>query len=299
MITDSLIKKLNLGDIKNGLLFASPWLIGFCVFTLYPIFMVFYYSLCNVSLMKPTEWIGLANYKEMFFIDEKFWISFYNTLYYIAIVLPLGTILAIGASLLLNTNIKYRSIYRTIYFIPVIVPIVASSIMWLWILNPRYGLINNILGFFGVKGLPWLASPEWAKPALVIMSLWSIGYFIVIYLAGLQNIPNQLYEAAELDGAGIFAKFRFVTLPFLSPVILFNVIIGLIGAFQYFTQAYLMTSGGPMNSTLFYALRLYQSAFEYLNFGYASGMAVILLFVTLLSTLIVFRSSAKLVYYEE
>jgi multiple sugar transport system permease protein len=293
------IKRLELKELLNGLLFASPWIIGFCVFGLYPIGTAFYYSFCNVNLMGPSEWIGLSNYKEMFFVDEKFWISLYNTIYYIIIALPLQTILALGIALLLNTSIKYRSTFRTIFFLPSIVPQVASAIMWIWILNPRYGLVNTILRFFGFEGLPWLSSPEWAKPALILMGLWGIGYPIVIYLAGLQDVPIQLYEAAELDGASSFDKFRFVTLPFLSPVILFNVIMGLIGAFQYFTQAYLMTGGGPMNSTLFYALYLYQNAFEMLKMGYASGMAVILLFITLISTLLVFRSSARLVYYQE
>ena len=293
------ISKSDARDLRNGLLFASPWLIGFLLFTIYPVTMAFYYSFCNVNLMEPSKWIGLANYKEMFFIDEKFRISLDNTLYFVALALPLQTILAIVIAFFLNADIKYRSVYRTIFFLPAIVPQVASAIMWLWILNPRYGLINTILGMIGIQGPAWLNDPSWAKPALILMSLWGIGYQIVIYLAGLQDVPKQLYEAAELDGAGIFSQFIHVTLPLLSPTILFNLITGLIGGFQYFTQAYLMTSGGPMNSTLFYALHLYQKAFENLDFGYASSMAVILLFITLACTLVVFRVSSKFVYYEE
>ncbi len=285
-------------NLKNGLLFTSPWLIGFLLFTLYPVLMAFYYSFCEVNLMGLSEWIGLNNYKEMFTIDEKFYICLCNTLYFVALALPLQTILAIVIAFLLNANIKLRSIYRTIFFLPAIVPQVAAAIMWIWILNPRYGLINTILGMIGIQGPAWLNDPSWAKPALILMSLWGIGYQIVIYLAGLQDIPKQLYESAELDGASVPAQLVHITLPLLSPSILFNLITGLIGGFQYFTQAYLMTNGGPMNSTLFYALYLYQKAFTILDFGYASSMAVILLFITLACTLLVFRVSSKFVYYE-
>ena len=213
--------------------------------------------------------------------------------------LPLNTIVSLGLAFLLNQKLRGMAFYRTLFYLPSIVPVVASSILWLWLLNPEIGLINTGLARLGIRGPGWLIDPGWAKPALILMGLWGAGSGMIIYLAGLQDVPQSLYEAAELDGAGPWARLWNITLPFLSPILLFNVIMGLIGAFQYFTQVYVMTngSGGPQDATLFYALRLFRSAFIDFNMGYASAMAWILFGITLVCAFIIFRSSARWVYY--
>jgi multiple sugar transport system permease protein len=289
--------KMVLRDLRNGLLFISPWIAGFLAFTIYPILASLYYSFNNYSILIPAEWVGLGNYKALFFEDPLFWVSLTNTLYYIAFALPLGIIIGVTLALFLNMKVKGMAIYRTIYYLPTIVPTIASAILWLWILNPQYGLLNSFLAKIGIQGPGWLASPEWSKPALIIMSWWGLGGAVLIYLAGLQDVPQQLYEAAELDGANWLQKTIHITIPMLTPVIFFNLVMGLIGTFQYFTEAYVMTNGGPVNSTLFYALYLYRNAFVYLKMGYASSMAWLLFILVLTCTLLVFRTSARWVYY--
>lgn len=289
--------KMVLRDLRNGLLFVSPWIAGFLVFTIYPILASLYYSFNNYSILTPAEWVGFGNYKALFFEDPLFWVSLTNTLYYIAFALPLGIIIGVTLALFLNMKVKGMAIYRTIYYLPTIVPTIASAILWIWILNPQYGLLNSFLAIIGIQGPGWLASPEWSKPALIIMSWWGLGGAVLIYLAGLQDVPQQLYEAAELDGANWFQKTVHITIPMLTPVIFFNLVMGLIGTFQYFTEAYVMTNGGPVNSTLFYALYLYRNAFVYLKMGYASSMAWLLFILVLTCTLLVFRTSARWVYY--
>jgi len=284
-------------DLRNGLLFISPYLIGFTFFIGYPMIMSLYYSLTDFNLMKAPNFIGLTNYLNLILRDELFWTSLENTLYFVAFSVPLCTAFAIFIATLLNTKLPGISIFRTVYYIPSIVPAVASSIIWIMLLNPQFGMVNTIIRWIGLPAPGWLADPAWAKPALVFMSLWGTGSAIVIYLAGLQDVPKHLIEAAILDGANIIQRFFNVTIPMISPVILFNVIMGLIGAFQYFTHAYIMTNGGPNNATLFYALYLYRNAFQYIKMGYASALAWLLLLLTLLLTLIVMRSSARLVYY--
>ena len=202
--------------------------------------------------------------------------------------------------MLLNQKVRAMSVYRTVFFLPTIVPIVASAVLWLWVLNPESGLINGMLRqFFGVDGPGWIADEQWSKPSLILMSLWGVGGAMVIFLAGLAEAPQSLYEVAEIDGAGRWAKFRNVTLPMLTPTILFNLVMGLIGAFQYFTQVYVMTGGkgGPMDSTMFYALYLYRNSFYYLRMGYASAMAWLLFVVILAATVVVLISSKRWVHY--
>jgi multiple sugar transport system permease protein len=284
-------------NLRNGLLFASPWLIGFAVFIAYPIVASLYYSFCSYDAIRPPHWVGIQNYQRLFVEDDLFWTSLKNTLYMVVFGLPLGLAGSLGIALLLNQKLRGMAFYRTLYYLPSITPVIATSILWMWILNPEMGLINLALGKVGVHGPGWLNDPAWAKPALILMGLWGAGGGMVIYLAGLQDVPEALYEAASLDGASRIQQFRYVTLPMLSPVILFNLIMGLIGTFQYFTQAYVMTNGGPRDSTTFYALHLFNRAFMDFKMGYASAMAWILFLLALICTLIVFRTSARWVYY--
>lgn len=285
-------------DQLNGLLFASPWLIGLAVFTAYPIVASLYYSFCSYDAIRPPRWVGIENYRVLFTNDDLFWKSLNNTLYMVVVGLPIGLLAALAIALLLNQKLKGMAFYRTVFYLPSITPIVATSILWLWLLNPEMGLVNMGLNHLGIANPPgWLVDPAWAKPALILMGLWGAGGGMVIYLAALQDVPVALYEAAEIDGAGRLSQFRHVTLPMLSPVILFNLIMGLIGKFQYFTQVYVMTGGGPQDSTMFYALHLFNRAFMDFKMGYASAMAWVLFVITLACAILVFRSSARWVYY--
>ena len=286
--------------LRNGLLFAMPYIIGFLLFILYPIGASLYYSLCQYNVIQPPVWIGLDNYRELFTEDPLFWKSLYNTLYFTLFSVPLGLAFSIGLAMLLDQKIRAMSVYRTVFFLPTIVPVVASAVLWLWVLNPESGLVNGTLRqFFGIDGPGWIADEYWSKPSLILMSLWGLGSAMVIFLAGLADVPQSLYEVADIDGAGRWAKFRHVTLPMLTPTILFNLVMGLIGAFQYFTQVYVMTGGkgGPVDSTLFYALYLYRNSFSYLRMGYASAMAWLLFVVILAATIGVLASSKRWVHY--
>ncbi len=282
-----------------GLLFASPWIIGFVTLTVYPVVLSFYYSLhVYTTFGKPMQWVGFTNYTQLLTSDDLFWVSLYNTLFMVVLGIPFHIALAILLALLLNMNLRGLSVYRTIFYLPTIVPVVATSILWMWVFNPEYGLINAVLAEFDIYGPGWLTDPDLAKPSLILMGVWTIGSTLVIFLAGLQGISRQLYEAAMIDGAGTLHQVRHITLPMLSPVIFFNVVVGVIGGFQIFTQAFIMTNGGPLDATLFYALYLYQNAFKYFKMPYASAMAWLLFLIVIAATLIVFRSSAHLVYYE-
>jgi len=294
-------------DLRNGLLFAAPWIIGFLCLTVYPIGASIYYSLCNYDAISPPRWIGALNYRILLAEDTLFWRSLWNTAYMIIFGLPLGLLASLVLAFLLNLKLRGMAFYRTLYYLPSITPIVAASALWLWLLNPEIGLVNELIRNLGLilqrLGIPapsgpgWLIDPQWAKPALILMGLWGAGGGMLIYLAGLQDVPEQLYEAADLDGATSWKKLRHITLPMLSPVIFFNVIMGLIGSFQYFTQVYVMTGGGPQDATLFYALYLFNNAFLNFKMGYASAMAWILFLITLACTLVVFKTSARWVYY--
>lgn len=282
-----------------GYIFVSPWIIGFLIFGLYPIVMSLYYSLCHYDVLRIPEFIGLRNYKELFFNDDKFWISIWNTLFYTALRVPLGIIGSLLLAVLVNNAVKGIKFFRTVFFVPSIITGVILSVIWLWMLNPQYGLINTLLTFLGIKGPLWLINPDWSKPAIVLMSVWAIGGGrMLVFLAALQSIPNHLYEVVELDGGGWWSKFRYVTVPMISPILFLWSVLEVIFSLQVFVEAYIMTQGGPLNSTLFYNLYLYNKAFDDFEMGYASAMAWILLIITLIITLIQFKLSKKWVYYE-
>jgi multiple sugar transport system permease protein len=262
-------------NFLTGLGFAGPWLIGMTVLIGLPMCMTIWFSFCDYSVLKEAAFVGADNYIELAH-DQVFWKSLWNTIFFAAIALPLGTILSMALALLLNQKIIARPVFRTIFFLPSLVPLVALAILWQWIFNGEYGVLNYILGLGGVDGPNWLGDIHWSKPAIVVTSLWGVGGAVVIYLAGLQDVPVQLYEAATIDGAGTWAKIWNVTLPMISPVIYFNLIMGCIGALQVFAVPYVMTGGGPARSTLFYTMYLFDHAFKYLNMGYACAMALIL-----------------------
>ena len=287
----------------KGLAFVSPWIIGFCLFTAVPIGLSLYYSFCeysNTSPDRPPVLIGLQNYNEIVH-DKIFWQSTGNTIYYAALVLPMSLIVALGVAMLLNAKIRGLSIYRTIVFLPSLVPAVASAMLWLWLFNGKLGLINLVLRGIGISDPPgWLVDPAWSMPALVLMSLWGVGNTVIIYLAGLQDVPRELYEAAEIDGASNARQMWHVTLPSISPVIFFNLIMGIIGTLQSFTQAKLIMPNegqGPGRSTYLYAIYLYDNAFNKMRMGYASAMAWILLLAILALTALATWSSKKWVHY--
>ncbi len=290
-------RRKELRRLGKGLAFCSPWIIGFLAFSVVPIVASLYYSFTVYSVLQPPRWIGLSNYVELLSDDPLFWISLWNTVYYVVLANIVGGTVALVLAMLLNMKVRGLSFYRTVFYIPVIVPVVASSIIWLWLFNPQYGVLNYAFTLFGIGPIPWLTDPGWSKNSLVLMSLWSVGNAVVIFLAGLQDIPPEMVEAASLDGANAFQRIRFITIPMITPVILFNVTIGLISGFQVFTQAYIMTNGGPADSTLFYALYLYRNAFRFFKMGYASGQAWILFVLILLSSLLLFKSSTRWVHY--
>ena len=282
----------------NAYIMLAPWIIGFIVFTAGPMVASIVISFMDWPLLQAPKWIGLGNYKFMF-KGELFWISLYNTIYYTLIGVPLRVIAALCVALAMNLKLRGISVYRTIYYIPSITPAVASSIMWLWIFNPDFGLANTLLGYIGIHSkIRWIYDPALSKPSLILMSLWGIGGMMIILLAGLQGIPEQLYEAAEIDGAGLWHKFWKITLPMLSPSIFFVTIMQVISSFQVFTQAYVMTRGGPANSTLFLVLYLYQNGFEFFRMGYASALAWALFMFVMVLTILQFRGSRYWVFYE-
>jgi multiple sugar transport system permease protein len=283
-------------SLRVGLFFVSPWLIGLLVFYLYPIVSSLYYSFTDYNVLQPPSWTGLTNYQQIF-ADPNFWTALGNTVFMVVVGIPIYTVADIAVAILLNTRAPGQALYRAIIFLPTLIPVVVVSILWDWLLNPQSGLVNELLGLININGPGWYASPDWAKPGFVFMTLWGTGNAVVIYLAGLQDVDRTLYEAADVDGANWWHKIRHVTIPSISPVILFNVILAIIASFQFFAQAFIITNGGPMNATLFYSLYLYNNAFAYLHMGYASGLAWILLVIALGLTIVVLRSSARWVYY--
>jgi multiple sugar transport system permease protein len=284
--------------LLTGLLFISPWIVGFIIFRVYPFFASLYYSFTFYPVLQSPRWVGLANFINLM-DDPRFLTSLYNSTYYAAFAVPLGTVVGILLAMLLNMRVRGLSAFRTIFFLPSITPVVATAIVWLWMFNPRNGIVNFVLGLVGIRGPGWMGSPEWAKPALILMSLWGLGGAVVIYLAALQSVPRELLEASELDGANGRQRIWHVTLPMISPVILFNVITGLIGAFQFFTEVHVMTggSGGPADATLMMSIYLWQSAFQFFKMGYASAQAWVLFLIIVVFTIILFRISGRLVYY--
>ncbi|MFH1566546.1 MAG: extracellular solute-binding protein [Gemmatimonadota bacterium] len=285
----------------TGYAFAAPWLLGLCLLTAGPIVVSVVYSFCRYDVLHPAEFVGLDNYRRLFLDDPLFYKSLANTAY-MMLGVPLGMAAGLAIAMLLNTRVRGLQVYRTVYYLPAIVPMVAAALLWIWVLNPEVGLVNSLLRLSGIGSPPnWLQSSSWllgSKAAIILMGLWSAGSGMVIWLAGLKGIPQHLYEAAEIDGASAWQQFRHVTLPMLSPYIFFNLIMGIIGTMQIFTQAYIMTQGGPDDSTMFYAYYLFNNAFRYFRMGYASALAWILFLAILALTLVQLRLAPRWVHYE-
>jgi multiple sugar transport system permease protein len=293
-------------DLRTGLLFISPWLVGFALFTLYPMLASLVYSFSDVRFGRAATFVGLDNYAALL-RDPNFTLSLGNTLYIVVIAVPLQLFVSFVCALLLNIKLPGQSIYRVIYYLPAIMPSVASTLLWSWLLRADNGLINTLLGTVGIQGPLWTVSPEWAKPSLVLLGLWGIGNTMMIYLAGLQDVPASLHEAAELDGAGWFTRLWRITVPMVSSITLFNLVIGVIDAFQYFSQAYVLARlapggaglGAPEGSTLFYAVLLYSKLIEQFKIGEASAMAWILFLIVLACTLVILKFSNRFTYYAD
>lgn len=276
----------------------SPWIVGFLIWTAGPMLASLFLSFTEYNVVSPLHWLGGANYISAFASDPLFWQSLKVTFAYAAMSLPAGLAVGLAVALLLNLSVPALSVWRAIYYLPSVISGVAVAVLWQYAFNPRFGVLNWALSLVGIKGPGWLADPRWALPSLAIMSLWGAGGGMVLYLAALQSVPTALYDAAKVDGANAWQRLRYVTLPMISPVIFFNLVMGTIGTFQYFTNAYVMTQGGPINATLFFNLYLYNNAFRYFRMGYASALAWILFVIILLLTLLIFRSSSVWVYYE-
>jgi multiple sugar transport system permease protein len=295
-----ILTKGELRNIRRGLFFTSPWIIGILFFVLYPLVASLYYSFTDFSVLLPPVNIGLQNYKDLA-LDDLFWKSLYNTFFYAAISLPLGLCIAILIAVLLNEPLKFRGTFRVIYFIPSLVPLVPLAILWQWIFNGHFGILNAILNPIlkpsGLAAPNWLGDPSWTKPALICTRLWGIGGTIVIFLAALQEVPKSFYESAEIDGASPFKKFFYITLPLISPAIYFNLIVGIIMSLQVFAIPYVMFGRGPANSTYFFTMYIYDNAFKYLKMGYASAMAWILFILILALTLLAAGISKKYIFY--
>jgi multiple sugar transport system permease protein len=293
-------RRLNLARREALTFYAliSPWLLGLILFVLGPMIVSLVVSFTRWDLLSPAKFVGLQNYEKMFSRDPLFWQSLKVTAIYTGVYVPLELVGGLLLALLMNQRLRFLGLFRTIYYLPSVLPGVAFVVVWMWILHPDVGLLNTLLGYVGIEGPRWLADPDWALPALLLMSLWGMGRAMVIYLASLQGIPQQLYEAAAIDGAGTWHSFSRVTLPLLTPTIFFNLVLSIISTFQTFTSAFVATDGGPLDATLFYVLYLFRQAFQFFNMGYASAMAWILFLIILVLTLIIVRSSERWVYYE-
>lgn len=279
-----------------GFLFISPWVLGLLFFTLGPMLWSLYLSFTDYSGLAAPHYVGFDNYRRMK-EDPLFWTSLINTAYYVVFAVGGTTVAAMGAALLLSADIRGIQIFRTIFYVPVVVPMVANSLLWV-VLFHNEGLVNQVLHFVGLPTFTWLFDPSIAKLVYVSMAVWGLGTYAMIFVAGLKNVPVVYYEAAAIDGAGPVRRFWHITLPLMAPVILFNVVIGVINSFQVFTAAYIITSGGPANSTLFYVLYLYQNAFKYFDMGYASALGWVLFLIIVVFTALQFRISRSFVYYE-
>ena len=280
-----------------GYLCLTPWLVGFMAFTAGPMLASLGLSLLNTNLLTTSEFVGLKWYYDILFVDRLATKALVNTAYYTFAMVPLATAFALGIAILLNQGIKLQSLWRMIYYLPSVASGVAVSLLWWWLYHPEVGLINSLLADVGIKGPKWIYSEQWAMPSLIIMALWGSGSAMLIFLAGLRSIPTALYEAAEMDGAGPFRSFWHITIPMLTPTILFNVVMNIIGSFQVFDQAFILTSGGPNNATLTMVLYIYRKAFQQSYFGYGSALAWTLFVVTLVFSLIAIRTSRYWVYY--
>ncbi len=293
-------KNLTIGQREAvvGWLFIAPAVLGFILWVVGPMIYSAWLAMSDWDLLSPARFVGFDNFTRMFG-DPLFWKSLWVTVVYTVFHVPLTLILAFLVAMLLNSKVRGIAVFRTLFYLPSIVPAVASAVLWVWIFNSEFGLLNMVLRLFGLKKVLWLQDPNVALGALVIMSLWNMGGVMIIFLAGLNGIPESLYEAAKIDGAGHLANFRFITIPLMTPVIFFNLILQIIGSFQVFTAGFLVTAGGPNYATNFYVLYLFNNAFTYFDMGYASALAWVLFFIVLALSLIVFRSSNRWVYYED
>ncbi|OHR64621.1 spermidine/putrescine ABC transporter permease [Bacillus sp. HMSC76G11] len=282
-----------------GLLFVTPWIIGLIIFYAFPLISSIYFSFTTYSILQPGEFVGMQNYKELM-SDDLFWKSVSNTIYFAVFYVPLSIIFGVCLAMILNLKVKGMTVYRTIFFLPTLVPQVALAVLWMWLLNPQFGLVNGMLDLLRIQGPAWLGSETWSKPSIVMMSLWGIGQAVVIYLAGLTDISEDYYDAAEVDGANWLQKTLHITLPLLTPVIFFNLVMGVIGAFQQFALPYALTGGQgtPANSLTFYVMYLYDNGFKFFKMGYASAMAWILFAIIMILTAVIFSTSKRWVHYQ-
>ncbi|ETT62469.1 sugar ABC transporter permease [Paenibacillus sp. FSL H8-0457] len=282
-----------------GWLFALPAILGLLIFTLGPMMYSLYMSFTNYTGSNTPSFIGLDNYKRIFGgEDQYFYKSLSVTFYFVILSVPTGIVYSFLLAILLNQNVKGKSIFRTVFYLPSIVPIIAISFIWLWLLNPDLGLANELLRSLGLPGSQWIFGEKSVVPSLALMNLWTTGGTMIIFLAGLQDIPRSLYEAIEMDGGSRLNKLRHITIPMMTPTIFFNLIMGIINGFQVFSQAYVMTNGGPNNASLFYVFYLYREAFQFSRMGSASAIAWVLFAIIMVLTYVVFRTSNKWVYYE-
>jgi len=282
----------------EGRLFVLPWIVGFVVFTAGPMLYFLYLAFTDFDVLSPPKWVGVVNFVHALTGDNLFWTSLFNTAYYVIIAVPLYLSASFLVALAVNRPVRGINIYRTLYYLPSITPAVASSILWLMLFQSDFGLVNSLLTALGLPTRNWLYDPDVTKLVFVVMGLWGIGSSMVVFLAGLQSIPEMLYDAAAIDGAGVWARFRHVTVPMMTPLIFFNLILGIIASFQVFTAAYIITRGGPANSTLFYVLYLYDNGWQFLKMGYASALAWMLFVIILGFTLVQFKLADRWVYYE-
>jgi len=284
-------------DFVQGLLFVSPFLLGLLFFWAGPMLYSVFLITQDWNMITPPEYIGWKNIARLF-TDELTHKSLLNTAFYTFFGVPLQLLVAFILAVLLNQRIRGRAIYRTVYYLPSVTPAVASAVVWLQILNQEYGVLNQVLSWFGIAPVSWLYNPPYTKPAFILMSLWSVGPQMIIFLAGLQNVPQELMEAAEIDGANAWRRFWRVTVPLVSPVIFFNLVMGFIGSFQVFTASFIMTRGGPQDATLFMVLYIWRNGFEYFKMGYAATLAWVLFWIIMFFTAIQFKLSNRWVYYE-
>jgi multiple sugar transport system permease protein len=285
---------------RQGYIFILPWIIGFVVFTAGPLLFSFFASFTNYDITSQMDFIGFANYEQLFTADQLFWTSLYNTLYYVLFSVPLTTIGAIFLSALLNQDVPGLRFFRTVYYLPAILSGVGVYLLWMQLLEPGSGMVNTVLAWFGIAGPNWLFDPTWTKPALIFMKLWGVGGGMLLYLASMQGVSQSLYDAAGIDGAGRWKQFRYITIPMITPVIFFDMVTSLIGGFQIFQEAYVMSNGegGPVNSMLFYNLYMWKKAFEAFDMGYAMAMSWVLFVIVFIITIINLKLAPRWVHYE-
>ncbi len=294
------VSPLRRRHVIEGYLLLTPWLLGYVIFTAGPVLVSLGLSFTSYNLISPPTFIGFGNFVEAFTKDQQFWPSLIRTFNYAAISVPLGIVGSLAIALLLNVQVKGTTIFRTLFFMPSLVPIVASTVLWAWLLQPDWGLVNSaIFQVTGQSGPRWFQSPDWAMTGLISLALWTSigGTRMIIFLAGLQGVPQELYDAASIDGAGRWGRFWNVTLPLITPTVFFNLVLGVIAALQVFTAAFVATGGGPAYATWFYALHIYKQAFSYYSMGYASALAWVFLLVILALTWVQFVASRRWVYY--